>query len=91
MNNRPETGHLYCFKPECGEDIVWLSVASKKGGILILKKDYTGVFLLTKIDNNVSNKRWNTFYFLLNTETYKLVNVSIKTFNLYFKEIKNEI
>ena len=90
MNNCPAIGTLYCFKPVHKEDIVWLSNTAKKSEIIILKKDCDDIFLLTRVDNNSFNKNWSTFYFLLNSQTYKLSNISVGTFNLYFKEINNE-
>ena len=90
MSNQPEQGRLYCFDPVHKEDIVWLQDASKCANILILGKDCDDIFLLTKIEKEI-RINFRTFYFLQNNKTYRLPNISNKTFELYFKEIKNEI
>lgn len=91
MNDQPIQGRLYCFDPVHKEDIVWLQDSSKCANILILGKECDDVFLLTKIENESWCKTFRTFYFLQNSKSYRLPNISNKTFKLYFKEIKNEI
>ena len=90
MNNCPIAGLLYCFKPVHKEDVIWLSNTGKKSEIIILNKDCDDIFLLTRVDNDSFNKNLSTCYFLLNSQTYKLSNISVGTFNLYFEEINNE-
>lgn len=90
MSNQPIQGRLYCFDPVHKEDILWLQEASRCANILILGKDCDDIFLLTKIEKEI-RINFRTFYFLQNNKTYRLPNISNKTFELYFKEIKNEI